>query len=194
MATVSNPSLAANWTPQVSEAADPEDGDKGSGARATVTQRVECRDARAHERRRFFGGEIVRDARQRRRRADQVLGVAAIDGHPRDRHVLASDEVAAPAGLAVAAVASEPADSDSLARLPATHAVAHGIDDTGHLVPGNARVADARETPVLGVGVAVADAARLHPDAHLAGAGLRNLPLAELKWPASLGYLHDTHR
>ena len=50
------------------------------------------------------------------------------------------------------------------------------------------------EAPLLGVGVAVADTTRLHPDADLPRSRFRSLPLAKLERTAGLGYLNDSHR
>src|SRR5439155_4903468 len=179
---------------QMSETADAQDRDKPSGARTAAPQRVERRHARAHQGRRLLGSEIVRYPRQRRRPADEVVRVAAVGGHTRYRLVLAIDEVATPAGFAVAAVAAEPADADPLTHRPPVDSVADRVHDPGHLVPGHNRIADTGEVPFLGIGVAVANAARLHPDADLARSRLRNLPLAKLERTPGLGYLDNSHR
>ena len=109
-------------------------------------------------------------------------------------HVLAADEVAAAARLAVAAVAAEPADADALAGLPALDALADRVDDAGDLVAGDEREGDAREAALLGEHVAVADAAGLDPDEDLAAAGLGHLALDQLEVAALLGHLHRSHR
>ena len=93
----------------------------------------------------------------------------------------AADHVAAPARVAVAAVAAEPADPDALADLPGDHALADGLDPPGDLVPGHARVRDTRYRALDREGVGVADAAGLDPDEHLAAGGSRDLALGELQ-------------
>jgi hypothetical protein len=74
------------------------------------------------------------------------------------------------------------------------HVLADPVDDACDLVPGHDRIRDTGEVPLLGVGVAVANTAGLHPDPDLTRSRLRNLPLAELERTAGLGYLHDSHR
>jgi hypothetical protein len=69
------------------------------------------------------------------------------------------------------------------------NAVADRVHDPCHLVAGHNRIADAGEVPFFRVGVAVANTARLHPDADLTRSRLRNLSLVELERTASLGYL-----
>src|SRR5438105_4691510 len=100
---------------------------------------------------------------------------AAVRRHARYRLVLAIDQVATPAGLAVAAVAAEPADADPIAHPPALHSVAQRVNDAGHFVSGHDGIGDTGEASVLGVGVAVADTAGLHPDARLPRIALRTL-------------------
>ncbi len=128
----------------MAETADAQNRDQSACARAAAPQRVERRDAGAHQRRRFLRREIIRDPRQSRGTADEVIGVAAVGGHARNRLVLAVDQVATPAGPAIAAVAAEPADADSLAHLPAVNAFTDSVDDartswpgtTGNVTPG----------------------------------------------------------
>src|SRR5205823_17173 len=135
----------------------------------------------------------VRNPRQRSCTTDQVVRVAAVRRHARDRLVLAIDQIAAPAGFAVAAVAAEPADADAFTDVPSLHSVAERVDDSRHLVAGHDRIADTGEVPFLGIGVAVANTARLHPDADLTRRRLRNVALTQLERTAGLGYLDDPH-
>ena len=150
-------------------------------ARAAAAQRVERRDAGAHQRRRLLRRKTVRHPRQRPDTADEVIRVAAVGGHARDRLVLTVDQVAAPARVAVAAVAAEPADADPLADVPPAHAVADRVDDTCDFVSGYNRKRHAGEVPVLRVRVAVADTAGLHLDANFPWSRLRSLPLVQLE-------------
>src|SRR5437899_969525 len=82
---------------------------------------------------------------------------ARVGGHARYRLVSTVDQVATPAGLAVAAVAAEPADPDPFAHLPPAHSVTDRVHDPCHLVPGHNRIRDTGEVAFLGVRVAVAN-------------------------------------
>jgi len=68
--------------------------------------------------------------------------------------------------------------------------VADGLDPPGDLVPGDPRVLDPRYPALDGEGVGVADPAGLHPDEHLARAGIAELPLGLLELRAGAGNLH----
>ena len=59
----------------------------------------------------------------------------------------AREEIAAPAGVAVAAVAAVPADADALARLPPGALRPTASIDAGDLVAGHARVLNAGQVP-----------------------------------------------
>src|SRR5262249_23122301 len=105
----------------------------------------------------------------------------------------AGDEVAAPARLAVPAVAAVPAEARALPNGPARDAVAHRVDDARDLVPGRARGRDARPGARLRERIAVTDAARLDPEAYLLASGRRDLALHQLERPAGAGDLCDAH-
>src|SRR5262249_59325514 len=68
---------------------------------------------------------------------------------------------------------------DPVARLEAGHAVADGLHHAGALVPQEHRVGMAPPVLLDHVQVAVADAGRLDPDQHLAGAGRGDIDLLE---------------
>src|SRR5581483_5446434 len=96
---------------------------------------------------------------------DHVVGIAAVAGEAGDKaKVQASKKFAAAAVVAIAAVAGVPADTDTVADIPALHARTDFIDNADDLVAGDARVLDAGVETVLGNGVAVADAAGLNFD------------------------------
>jgi hypothetical protein len=116
--------LGRELDPEVPEAADPEDGDEVAAGGAAVSQRVEGGDPGAEERCRVLVGQLLRDRRQRAALDDYVVRVTTVEGDPRDPDVLTADEVAATAGLTVAAVAAEPADADALTGLPAPDSLA----------------------------------------------------------------------
>ena len=168
----------------------PRTATRSPARRAALAQRVERGDAGAEQRRGVLRGQIVGDRGQRALRHDDVVGVAAVVGDAGHQAVDAADHVAAPARVAVAAVAAEPADPDALAHLPGDHGLADGLDPPGDLVPGDPRVLDPRHPALDGEGVGVADPAGLHPDQHLARAGLAELPLGLLELRAGAGNLH----
>src|SRR5258706_8557081 len=94
---------------------------------------------------------------------------------------------------AVAAGTAVPPHPGAVALLPARGARPEGVDHAGHLVAGDAGVGGPRHDPRADEDVAVADAARLDPEAHLAGARLGNLPLDQLGGAALLRELTDPH-
>ena len=103
------------------------------------------------------------------------------------------DEIATAARGTHAAIAAEPADSHPLANLPGGDAGPDRVDAARYLVAWDDRVFDARKRARDGEDVAVADAARLDLDAHLAGAWLGHWPLYQLKGGVGLGNLDSTH-
>src|SRR5579862_6210830 len=104
---------------------------------------------------------------QRRGERQHMGGIAAV---ARDSgsttNVLAGEIVAAPAMAAIAACATEPADADPLARFPSVDLGAERFDDADHFMAGNPRICQAGHTALDDDGVAVADAAGLHANAH----------------------------
>jgi hypothetical protein len=83
---------------------------------------------------------------------------------------LASEEVATPAVVAIAAESAIPADTDSLPDLPSRNVGADGIDHADDFVSRNARILDAGEEPVLRYGIAMANTASLDFDSNEARA------------------------
>ena len=59
---------------------------------------------------------------------------------------------------------------------------------------GNPGILQARPESILDHDIAVADPARLHFDAHLPAAGLRDRALDELELPAGLAHLYRFHQ
>src|SRR5262249_25331771 len=103
--------------------------------------------------------------RERRRRRDHILGIAAIMGDAGHQGLgLARKRTAAAAGIAIAEIAAMPADPDPRSRRPAMDFGPDRIDCADDLVPRNARIFDIREQPLFGDAVAVADAAGLDLD------------------------------
>ena len=101
------------------EAADPMDGDDIAGSCAGMTERVEGGDP-APARGQLDGVEVVRHMRDRRDMGDHMRGVAAVAAHAgRLMDILAGEGAVAPAMIAVAAGAAEPADAGARADAPA---------------------------------------------------------------------------
>src|SRR5262249_34216587 len=105
----------------------------------------------------------------------------------------AGEELAAAAVVARPAIASVPAHTHLLARLPSGNTRADGIDDTGHFMAGNPRVLQAWRSPLLRERIAVADAASLHPDPYRPGTRLRDRPFHDLEGSFRARDLRDTH-
>ena len=178
---------------EMAESADAEDGDGVAGAGSAVAQGVEGGDAGAEQRGGVGVGEFVGHEGEGVGGGDDVVGIAAVVVDAGDELVFAEDEVAAAAGRAVVAVAAVPAEADALAELEERDVGADGVDDAGDLVAGDARdIGVPGHMAFLGERVAVADAAGLHANADMAGAGIGELLLDELKRSAGGGYLHGT--
>src|SRR5262245_39572612 len=100
----------------MSEPSNPEDCNGVSRAGTTVAQRVERRDARAHQRTCFDCAQLFRNQRQSFERHDDVLLVTAIHRYSGNQLIGARDETATPARFAVTAITAQPTDSDTLPR------------------------------------------------------------------------------
>src|SRR5438477_46254 len=122
------------------------------------------------------------------------ISAARLRGPPSGCRYSDERRAAAPAGIAIPAIAAVPADADALTRAPPGNSAADRIDAADHLMPGDARVLNVREQPLLGDAVAMADAAGLHLDANLAGGGLRDFTLDQLQRAVRLRNLCDPHR
>src|SRR5881394_1701042 len=163
MAIVLNPIFAANCTPRWPSPPRPSTATTSPG-RAPLLRSALNVVMPAH----ISGAASTEDRSsgtrgEGRRRGDHVLGVAAVRGHAsHQRFGFAGKCVAAPAGIAIPAIAALPADADALARAPPGNSAADRIDAADHLMPGDARVLNVREQPLLGDAVAMADAAGLH--------------------------------
>src|SRR4029077_8144684 len=102
-------------------------------------------------------------------------------------------KIAAPAVEARVVLSAVPADADALALLPIGDARTEVGNDAGDFVAGRTRVGQAGPVPVFDQTVAEADAAGLHVDADLAGAGLRDFALLEFEGGAGFGDHGDFH-
>ena len=164
---------------QMPEPTDALNGDEVTCAKVRVPQRVVGRDARAKQRGRVLGRQRVGNRDERASLRDDDLGVPAVLGHARCDHVHAVDQIAAPARLAMPAMATEPTDSDTLALFPTRNALADGVDESCDLVTRHVGIRDVRPVPFDDERVGVADASRLDTDPDLPRTGLRNGPLHE---------------
>ena len=81
----------------------------------------------------------------------------------------------------MAALAAEPTHSDALTDVPANDTRPDGIDHARDLMAGRAWIHQAGKTSVLGFRIAVADAARLDMNSHLACVGFRHIALDQLE-------------
>ena len=151
----------------MAESSYPLDGDEIAGPGAAVPQRVEGRDAGAHERSRFFRPQRVGDMRERLDRRDHVGRVAAVVADARDLQKSAIDKIAAAAWIALEAISAVPSDADAIADFPIARFVADRLDDAGDFMSRRARVGDAGPCALLGKQVAVTYAARLDFDPNL---------------------------
>ncbi len=109
---------------QVAEPPHADHRDHAARPRAAAGQSVEGGDAGAQHGRRIHAGQVVGDQRQGVGVDDHCLGVAAVPRDAVDGHFAAAHEPAAPALIAAAAVAGEPAGADALAQAPACDVLA----------------------------------------------------------------------
>jgi hypothetical protein len=173
--------LAGILNSQMPEAADSLHGYQIAGSSAGISQRVIDGDAGAKQRRGFVGRQIVGYKRNRFGGNDDILGVTSVGVDGGDLLKLAVDEVAAAAGIAGETMAAMPSHADALAGLPLSYVRADGIDSSGNFVAGDAGILKARPASFLYDRIAVADAAGLDFDAHLAATGLGRRPFDNFK-------------
>ena len=105
----------------------------------------------------------------------------------------AAEEIAVAAGIAQTAMSAVPAHAHALAGFPLRHARAHGIHHAHDFMAGHTRILDARPVAFLHQRIAVADAAGLDFDPHLAGGGLWNFTFNDFKRSAGAGDLGSAH-
>lgn len=134
MATVPKPHFGRVLNTQMPQAAHSKDCNQLAGTHSTVAQRIESGNTRAQQRRGVHITQGLRDLGQRLCRSKHVLGVATVVTTPRDHTVLAQNKVPTPTLLAVGAVASVPADSNSLTRGPARHVSADLFNDASNFM------------------------------------------------------------
>jgi hypothetical protein len=83
-------------------------------------------------------------------RRNHVFTVAAIEGNPRgeQRHGTGK-KLAAPAVIAITAVATVPANANALASFPWLYPLTHGINDANYFMSRHTRIFDTRPKPVF---------------------------------------------
>src|SRR5207237_1027747 len=113
---------------KMSESADPLHGDDVTGTRTGIAQRVVNRHARAHKRPGFFRRQFIGNRRQRGRRCDHILGIAAIEIDTGDFAIDAHRKVTAPALYTDKIMPPVPADANALTFFPICNAAANCID------------------------------------------------------------------
>src|SRR5580704_11327271 len=91
------------------------------------------------------------------------------------------------------AMTAVPAYADAHALFPIRHVRPDSVDDTHHLVAWNARILYAGNCADHGEHVAMADAAGLHLDAHLARLRLGDVTLDDFEAGIGLGDLNGFH-
>src|SRR5262249_2859667 len=128
---------------EMTESANPKHSDNIASGCAAVSQRVESRYARTHQRCAVDRRELVRHNGQRLSWSNHVLSVAAIERNSRGEQVhSARKEFATPAVIAVTAVATVPANADALTRFPRLYPLAQGINGTNDFMARHTRILD----------------------------------------------------
>ena len=169
---------------------DAQDSNGISRPRSAMAQAVVGGHAGAHQRCGVHVRQIVRNQRQCIGRRNHVVGIAAIETDPGDLRVFAENKVALAAGNAVVAVPAMPAQAHPLSCLEEWNVSPHSIHHASNLMPRYAGIGDAGKEAELGNRIAVANAAGLHADAHMARPRLGKLPLHHFKGAARCGNLH----
>src|SRR4030095_4280581 len=97
--------------------------------------------AGAHQRCAVDSREFGRHSRQSLSRRNQIFGVTAIERNSRgEQGHSAGKKLAAPAVIAITAVASVPANADALTSFPRLYPLAHVINDTQAFMPRHTRI------------------------------------------------------
>src|SRR5262249_20268244 len=120
--------------------------------------------------------------------------VPTVEAEPGHHRVRAVGEITPPAGETGPVLPAVPADPDALALPPGGDTGADQVDDAGDLVPGHARIRDARPQTILGERIAVADAPGRAAEAEVSGGWLGVLALDQLEFGAGLGNSQPLHR
>src|SRR5437868_4915901 len=106
---------------------------------------------------------------------------------PGDLEILTEDEVAGAARVAMAAMFAVPTDPCAVAGCPSVDTGPNGIYNPGNLVPRHARIIEVGPMPFFDEGIAVADTASGHLQAHCTWHRLGNRPFGNRKIASRLG-------
>ena len=146
-----------------------------AAARPGIAERVVDRDARAHERSCFLGRQLTCNQGHCFRRCDHVLGISAIEIEASDFAIHAHGEITTPTRFAYETMSAVPAYADALTFFPLRHIAANRIDASGNFMTRHSWILQTGPKSLFDEHVAVANPARLHFHANLAGARLGNL-------------------
>ncbi len=158
-----------------------------------MPQRVVGRNTRAEQGSGFFGRQTIRNGGNRLGWRNHVFGIASIKTQGRDFLILANDELTAAAGIANETMPSMPAYASALAGLPERHVRPYRVNSPSNFMPGHARVPQSRPVSLFYQQVAVANAAGLDLNSHLAPAWVRDRALDEFEISSGAAYLDDFH-
>src|SRR5438093_9323278 len=179
---------------EMTESADPQHCNDIAAFCAAVSERIESRHARAHQRRTIHSREFVRHTRQRFPGRDHVFGITAVERDAgRQQRDFACKELALPAVIAIAAVAAVPANPDALASLPWLHAFAHSVNNSNHLVSRHTWILNTRPESFFDQRIAVTNSARIDLDPHPPRLRLGNISFNQFERPAGTRDLNNTH-
>src|SRR5262249_29514909 len=139
------------------------------------------------------GVECPGDPTERSEGRDHRPPTTAVVAKSWNLQVGAIHEVTAAGGQASPILTAMPANANSLPLRPVRDTRAGFVDHASHLVPGHARVHQARPAAFLGEDIAVAASARLDANPHLPRSRLGHLPLDDLEVRACLRDLRHFH-
>src|SRR4051794_19337601 len=127
-----------------------------------VAQRIENRDAGAHQWGRVRGRQVLGYRGNRFRARNHVFAITAIDSDSRDDATFAKHKISAATGVAYKTVSAMPSHADPLSGFPVAYVRANYVDSSRDFVPGNSRKFNPRPETFFGKHIAVADAASFH--------------------------------
>src|ERR1700693_445440 len=131
-----------------------------------MTQGVERRDSRAHQRRGVFEGKAVRNGGHRLRGRYHVLGISAVMGELCNFTIVTIHQIAAAAGDADATVPSVPTHAHALAFFPGCDGGADLTDHSGYCVARHERILQAGPKASYRKRIAMANTAGVDTDAN----------------------------